>query len=55
MDREVVTRGAAGGFIGGILMAMFAMIAGATYLGSGFFTPRLDPARQQLSRSDSRS
>lgn len=31
--------GAAAGVIGAIVMAMFAMIAGATYLGSGFFTP----------------
>jgi hypothetical protein len=31
--------GAGGGVIASLVMAMFAMIAGATYLNSGFFTP----------------
>jgi uncharacterized membrane protein YagU involved in acid resistance len=31
--------GAIAGMIGGIVMAMFTMIATATYLGMGFFTP----------------
>lgn len=39
MEKEAITRGAVGGLVGGIVMAMFAMIAGATYLGTGFFTP----------------
>lgn len=39
MERSTITRGIVGGLIGGVVMAMFAMIAGATYLGTGFFTP----------------
>ncbi|MBW3589308.1 MAG: hypothetical protein KY429_07805 [Actinobacteria bacterium] len=39
MERSTITRGIVGGLVGGIVMAMFAMIAGATYLGTGFFTP----------------
>ncbi|MGH2789312.1 MAG: hypothetical protein ACRDJV_15665 [Actinomycetota bacterium] len=31
--------GAVGGVVAAIVMAMYAMIAGATYIGSGFFTP----------------
>ncbi len=31
--------GAIAGAVGGVAMAMFAMIAGATYQGTGFFTP----------------
>lgn len=34
-----VAWGAGGGVIASLVMAMFAMIAGATYLNSGFFTP----------------
>jgi len=39
MDRSAIGRGVVGGLIAGVFMAMFAMIAGATYLRSGFFTP----------------
>jgi len=31
--------GVAGGIVAAIAMAMFAMIAAATYQGTGFFTP----------------
>ncbi|MFN2389956.1 MAG: hypothetical protein ABR575_10190 [Actinomycetota bacterium] len=34
-----VRTGASWGIAGAVVMAMYAMIAGATYLGSGFFTP----------------
>lgn len=34
-----VRTGALWGIIAAAVMAMFAMVAGATYLGSGFFTP----------------
>jgi uncharacterized membrane protein YagU involved in acid resistance len=37
--RSVVRTGALWGVIAAAVMAMYAMIAGATYLGSGFFTP----------------
>lgn len=36
---RTVAYGTVAGFIGSLLMAMFAMIAAATYQGSGFFTP----------------
>lgn len=38
-SRRVLALGAVGGLIAGVAMAMFAMIAGATYQGTGFFTP----------------
>lgn len=36
---QILLRGVIVGLIGGVLMAMFAMIASATYLHMGFFTP----------------
>src|SRR5437588_377826 len=36
---ELLIRGAIVGMIGGILMVMFTMVASATYLQLGFFTP----------------
>ncbi|MDP8970382.1 MAG: hypothetical protein M3N52_07800 [Actinomycetota bacterium] len=36
---KAVAVGLAAGLVGAVAMAMFAMVAGATYLGSGFFTP----------------
>ncbi|MBA3430906.1 MAG: hypothetical protein H0U16_05435 [Actinobacteria bacterium] len=36
---SVVRTGALWGIIAAAVMAMYAMLAGATYLGSGFFTP----------------
>ena len=39
MERRIVTVGAAGGALGAIVMAMYAMIAAATYQHTGFFTP----------------
>jgi uncharacterized membrane protein YagU involved in acid resistance len=38
-DRRIVGVGALGGAVGAIAMAMFAMIAAATYQHTGFFTP----------------
>ncbi|MDQ3985172.1 MAG: hypothetical protein M3280_01555 [Actinomycetota bacterium] len=59
-DRSSVTQlvglGALWGVAGAIVMAIYAMIAGATYLGSGFFTPLyhiastfLDPQSMMIS------
>ena len=39
MERRIVTVGAVGGALGAIVMAMYAMIAAATYQHTGFFTP----------------
>jgi hypothetical protein len=39
MERRVVTIGAVGGPVGAVVMAIFAMIAVATYQHTGFFTP----------------
>ncbi len=39
MKRRIVTTGAVGGAVGAIVMAIFAMIAAATYQHTGFFTP----------------
>jgi hypothetical protein len=39
MERRIVTAGAIGGILGALVMAMFAMIAAATYQHTGFFTP----------------
>jgi hypothetical protein len=39
MGRRIVTVGAVGGALGAIVMAMYAMIAAATYQHTGFFTP----------------
>ncbi|MBA3551511.1 MAG: hypothetical protein H0W27_01390 [Actinobacteria bacterium] len=39
MERRIVTVGAIGGAAGALVMAMFAMIAAATYQHTGFFTP----------------
>ena len=36
---EAVRAGVLWGVVGALVMAMYAMIAGLTYLGSGFFTP----------------
>ncbi|MCA1726993.1 MAG: hypothetical protein LC722_04900 [Actinobacteria bacterium] len=36
---SAVRTGAVWGVIGAVVMAMYAMVAGATYLGTGFFTP----------------
>jgi uncharacterized membrane protein YagU involved in acid resistance len=36
---QLLTLGALWGLVGAIVMAIYAMIAGATYLDSGFFTP----------------
>jgi hypothetical protein len=36
---RILPRGVIAGMIGGVLMAMFVMIASATYLHRGFFTP----------------
>ncbi len=37
--RPAFLSGAAAGILGAVVMAMFAMLAGATYHGVGFFTP----------------
>ncbi len=37
--KEVVWMGVRWGVIGAVVMAMYAMVAGATYQGTGFFTP----------------
>lgn len=39
MERKILTIGAVGGALGALVMAMFAMIAAATYQHTGFFTP----------------
>jgi uncharacterized membrane protein YagU involved in acid resistance len=39
MERRIVTIGAVGGAVGAVVMAIFAMIAAATYQHTGFFTP----------------
>lgn len=39
MDRRIVSVGIAGGIAGAVVMAMYAMIAAATYQHTGFFTP----------------
>lgn len=36
---EALATGAMWGAVGAVVMALYAMVAGATYLGSGFFTP----------------
>lgn len=38
-SRPDLASGAVAGLVGAVVMAMFAMIAGATYHGVGFFTP----------------
>ncbi|MGH2684179.1 MAG: hypothetical protein ACRDJP_01770 [Actinomycetota bacterium] len=38
-SRPALLSGAAAGIFGAVVMAMFAMVAGATYHGVGFFTP----------------
>lgn len=39
MDRRIVSVGILGGVVGAVVMAMYAMIAAATYQHTGFFTP----------------
>ena len=39
MRVSLVVAGAVAGIIAGMVMAMYAMIASATFLGQGFFTP----------------
>ncbi|MCA1703124.1 MAG: hypothetical protein LC808_07570 [Actinobacteria bacterium] len=36
---QTIKVGAGAGVIAAVVMAMYAMVAGATYVGSGFFTP----------------
>lgn len=36
---RALATGAAWGAVGAVVMALYAMVAGATYLGAGFFTP----------------
>ncbi len=36
---HTITIGAGAGVVASVVMAMYAMFAGATYIGSGFFTP----------------
>jgi uncharacterized membrane protein YagU involved in acid resistance len=39
LTRQFVGKGIATGMIAGIVMGMYAMLASATFLGQGFFTP----------------
>ncbi len=38
-DSRLILKGAMAGILAGIMMAMYAMIASATFLNQGFFTP----------------
>jgi uncharacterized membrane protein YagU involved in acid resistance len=38
-DNRLILKGALAGIVAGIMMAMYAMIASATFLNQGFFTP----------------
>jgi hypothetical protein len=37
--RQFIVKGAIAGLVAGVVMAMYAMVASATFLGQGFFTP----------------
>ena len=49
---RTASMGAVAGIIGGMMMAAYAMIAAATYLGSGFFTPLYHIASVFISPAD---
>ncbi len=48
-SRPALATGAIAGIVGAVVMAMFAMIAGATYHGTGFFTPMYHIASSVIS------
>jgi hypothetical protein len=50
MERRIVTIGAVGGAVGAVVMAIFAMIAVATYQHTGFFTPCTTSRRRASGR-----